>query len=174
MDLTGKHILDATCGSRTIWFNKNCAQCVYMDRREEHGTAIWRSTINDSVRRIDVEPDVVADFTEMPFPDNCFDLVVFDPPHMMSLGENSWMRKKYGALPKDWQNVIHDGFCECWRVLRPRGTLIFKWCEVEIPTREIIGAIGKEPLFGHRSGKRSNTQWMTFMKFPEDHDGIAD
>lgn len=59
MDLSNKHILDATCGSRTIWFQKECASAVYMDCREEHGTAIWKSSKNDSVRKLDVEPDVV-------------------------------------------------------------------------------------------------------------------
>lgn len=174
IDLTGKYILDATCGSRTIWFDKNCAQCVYMDKRQEHGIAIWKSTKNDSVRRIDVEPDIVADFTSMPFPDESFHLVVFDPPHMLTLGENSWMRKKYGVLPENWKPIIHDGFAECWRVLRKNGVLVFKWNEVEISTREIIDTIGVDPLFGHRSGKKSKTHWMTFMKFSEDRDGNTD
>ena len=30
--------------------------------------------------------------------------------------------------------------------------------------QEIGAAIGKEPLFGHRSGKKSNTHWACFMK----------
>ena len=164
MDMTDKHILDATCGSRTIWFQKEHPMAVYIDCREEHGTSIWKSTKNDSERKIDVDPDVIADFTMMPFEDNTFDLVVFDPPHLIKVGETAWLKKKYGKLNEDWPRMIHDGFWECMRVLRPYGTLIFKWSEIDIPTREIIKAIGKEPLFGHRSGKAMKTHWLCFMK----------
>ena len=31
-------------------------------------------------------------------------------------------------------------------------------------TPEIIDAIGYEPLFGHKSGKKLGTNWMCFMK----------
>jgi SAM-dependent methyltransferase len=162
--MTEKHILDATCGSRTIWFNKQHPMAVYMDCREEYGTAIWKSTKNDSARTLDVSPDIVADFTKMPFPDNSFELVVFDPPHLIKVGENAWLKKKYGKLPQEWQPLIRDGFNECMRVLKPYGVLVFKWAETDISTREIINAIGQEPLFGHRSGKRMGTHWMCFMK----------
>lgn len=160
-----KPILDATCGSRTIWFDKDCPHTLFMDCREEHDTAIWKSTKNDSVRTLSVEPDVIADFTDMPFEDNTFNLVVFDPPHLLHVGDSAWMKKKYGKLPADWKPVIHDGFWECMRVLRPYGTLIFKWSEIDIATREVINAIGTEPLFGHRSGKKMGTHWLCFMKF---------
>lgn len=166
-----KHILDCTCGSRTIWFNKEHPAAIYTDKRVEHDLAIWKSTKNDSVRTLDVEPDVVADFTDLPFPDCSFELVVFDPPHLDKVGDNAWMRKKYGRLEGDWRAMIHDGFSECMRVLKPHGTLIFKWSEVQIPTREVINAIGQEPLFGHRSGKQMHTHWLAFMKFEEDNNG---
>lgn len=162
--MKNKHILDATCGSRTIWFQKNCPEAVYMDCREEHDTVIWKSTKTDSVRRLNVEPDVLADFTNIPFPADTFNLVVFDPPHLKQVGENTWLKKKYGKLPEKWEELIHDGFWECMRVLKPYGTLIFKWSEVQIPTRKVIDAIGLEPLFGHRSGKAMNTHWLCYMK----------
>lgn len=163
-DMAEKYILDATCGSRSIWFNKNQANTIYMDQRDEEYFAEWKSTKNQSVRSCIVHPDILADFTEMPFPDECFDLVVFDPPHLITIGDNAWTNKKYGKLPEHWQDLIHDGFWECMRVLRDRGTLIFKWSETQINTRDVINAIGKEPLFGHRSGKKMNTHWLCFMK----------
>jgi hypothetical protein len=49
-------------------------------------------------------------------------------------------------------------------VLDTYGTLIFKWNEQQIKVKEIIDVIGVEPLFGHKSGKLSNTHWMCFMK----------
>lgn len=163
-NLDSKLILDATCGSRTIWFQKKHPLTVYMDVREEHATASWKSTKNNSIRTLDVEPDIVADFTCMPFPDNSFKLVVFDPPHLLKVGDNAWLKKKYGKLPSNWQSVIHDGFYECMRVLEPYGILIFKWSEIDISTREIISVINKDPLFGHRSGKAMKTHWLCFMK----------
>ena len=159
-----KLILDATCGSRTIWFDKNCSAAVFFDCREEHDTAIWKSTKNDSVRTLNVTPDVIGDFTNLPFDDESFYLVVFDPPHLLRVGDNAWLKKKYGRLPQDWTKLIHDGFWECMRVLKPYGTLVFKWSDIQVSTRDVINAIGKYPLFGHRSGKQMNTHWMCFMK----------
>lgn len=161
---TCKHILDATCGSRSIWFNKNCPQAVFFDKRSEHHKSTWKSTKRQSDRNLNVEPDVVGDFTNLPFPDESFELVVFDPPHLTEISESSWTFKAYGKLPESWEQMIHDGFWECYRVLKPYGTLIFKWSEIQIPTRDVIKAIGKEPLFGHRSGRKMNTHWMCFMK----------
>lgn len=60
--------------------------------------------------------------------------------------------------------MIKDGFDECMRVLKPNGTLVFKWNEYDIPVKDIIKVIGKEPLYGHKSGKQSKTHWMCFMK----------
>jgi ubiquinone/menaquinone biosynthesis C-methylase UbiE len=116
------------------------------------------------LRTIDVKPDLVADFTEMPFKDGQFAMVVFDPPHLKTLGQNSWMAKKYGRLPNDWEYMISKGFDECMRVLKQEGTLIFKWNENEIPVSKILEVINYNPLFGHKSGKRSNTHWIAFMK----------
>lgn len=153
-------ILDACCGSRMFWFDKNNPECLFMDKRRETLTA----KDGDKIRTIEINPDVVADFTDMPFKDNSFYMVVFDPPHMKSLGENSWMAKKYGRLPDNWQEVIRDGFKECMRVLKPNGTLVFKWNESEVKTSEILSIIPYKPLFGHTSGKQSKTIWMCFMK----------
>lgn len=52
-------------------------------------------------------------------------------------------------------------------VLKLHGTLIFKWSEIDIPTREVIQAIGIEPMFGHKSGKAMKTHWLCFMKTEE-------
>lgn len=166
--MTGdEHILDATCGSRMIWFDKYCDEAVYMDNRVVKDVRIWKSTKNDSARHLTIDPDIVADFTDMPFDDNSFNLVVFDPPHLQKLGETSWLCAKYGRLEGAWENMIHDGFAECWRVCAPYGTIIFKWSEIDIKIRKIISVIGHEPLFGNRSGKHLSTHWMVFMKFPE-------
>ena len=163
-----KLILDATCGSRMIWFDKNNPLALYVDRREEHDTSIWKSENGLEERKLNIIPDVVADFTNLPFEDNTFYCVVFDPPHLLNVGDNSWLCKKYGKLDENWQSVIYDGFHECMRVLKPYGTLIFKWNEYDIPVKDIVKAIGEKPLFGNRSGKQAKTHWMTFMKIPKE------
>ena len=160
----GAKILDATCGSRSIWFNKNCEDAIYFDKRQEFQTAIWKSGDGKSERKLTVNPDIIGDFTNLPFADETFCLVVFDPPHLKQVGENSWLCKKYGKLVEDWPTMIHDGFWECMRVLKTNGVLIFKWSEVQIPADKVWKAIGRKPLFGHKSGKQSNTFWGCYMK----------
>lgn len=71
-----KKILDVTCGSRSIWFDKNHPAALYCDVRDEEYTEIWKSTNHDSERTCIVHPDVLCDFTALPFPDNSFSLVV--------------------------------------------------------------------------------------------------
>lgn len=155
-----KPILDATCGSKTIWFNKDNQNAVYFDKRAETIFGEWRA----SQREITINPDVQGDFTNLPFANESFYLVIFDPPHLEWAGKTSWLHAKYGRLEGDWRKMLHDGFWECMRVLKPYGTLIFKWSDVQIKTSELIKIINCEPLFGHRSGKNMHTHWMAFMK----------
>lgn len=162
MQLENKKILDATCGSRTIWFNKHHPAAVYCDIRQCELTGVWGA--NQAERTCVVAPDIIADFTDLPFDDESFPLVVFDPPHLKDVGKNAWMAKKYGRLGEGWETMLRDGFRECMRVLKPDGVLIFKWSELQIPAPAVWAAIGQRPLFGHHSGKKMNTYWAVFMK----------
>ena len=159
-----KLILDVTCGSRTIWFQSHEPHTIYCDIRREKWEGCFGKT-RDHHMHLDIDPDIQCSFTDLPFDDNTFNLVIFDPPHVKNLSESSWLRKEYGTLDDNWQQLIHDGFEECLRVIKSGGVLIFKWSDISISTRDVINAIGQEPLFGHRSGKKMNTHWMCFMKF---------
>jgi len=150
-------VLDACCGSRMFWFDHKNPAALFMDKREE------KHVLSDG-RDLEISPDVVADFTKMPFPDNTFFLVVFDPPHMNSLGANSWLAKKYGRLIGDWHDEIAEGFRECLRVLKPNGTLVFKWNTTDIPLEEVLALAPIRPLFGHTTGRQAKTIWATFLK----------
>ena len=152
-----KKILDACCGSRMFWFDKNNPDVLFQDIRKENH-------ILCDGRTLEINPDIQADFRDMPYHNNTFNLVVFDPPHLKTLGDGSWMAKKYGVLSLNWENDLKKGFDECMRVLKPNGTLIFKWNETEVSTSKIINLFGQQPLFGHISGKRMTTHWMCFMK----------
>ena len=102
----------------------------------------------------------------MPFPAKNFKLVVFDPPHLLKAGENSWLTKKYGKLSEDWPRLLNQGFNECFRVLDDYGVLIFKWNEEQVTVKEVLKAIDRLPLFGHTTGRSGKTMWMCFMKLP--------
>lgn len=152
-----KHVLDVTAGSRMMWFSPEDHRVVFLDSRVE------RQELCDD-RVLTISPDVQADFRCLPFPDESFALVVFDPPHLRKLGLSSWTAAKYGALLSSWREDIAQGFDEAFRVLRETGILIFKWNEDQIPTNDILALTSVKPLFGHRSGRRSKTQWIVFMK----------
>lgn len=107
---------------------------------------------------------MIADFTDMPFPSDSFALVVFDPPHLGKLGATGKYATSYGRLEGDRPEMLRAGFAECFRVLRPEGVLVFKWCEYEIPLRRVLALTPEKPLFGHISGKRQQTHWVCFIK----------
>lgn len=138
-----------------FWFDKQHEDTLYMDNRE------LETTLCDG-RKLIVAPDIIADFRNMPFEDNSFYLVVFDPPHLIKAGEKSWLAQKYGKLNEaTWRMDLMQGFDECMRVLKKHGTLIFKWNEEQIPLKEVLECFGQQPLFGD---KRSKTHWVVFMK----------
>lgn len=149
-----KPILDACCGSKMFWFDKQNPLTVFADNRtEEH-------VLCDG-RVLQIRPDIIQDFRHMGFPDQTFHLVVFDPPHLVHAGPQSWLGKKYGILSGDWQNDIRQGFSECFRVLKQYGTLVFKWSDIQISTADVLKLAPCAPLFGHRRGK---TVFLVFMK----------
>lgn len=157
-----KKILDACCGGKMFWFDKKNPNVLFMDNRH-----LDRTLLCDG-RHLEVSPDLIADFRNMPFDDNTFNLVVFDPPHLIQAGKNGYMSQKYGTLNRiGWQEYIKKGFDECFRVLKKDGVLIFKWNETDIPVSAILKIIEHEPLFGHKSGKASKTHWLCFFKTQE-------
>ncbi len=145
-----------------FWFNRNNPQVAYGDIRNEHHTLCDGRSLN-------INPDIEMDFRDMPFESNQFNLVVFDPPHLLKAGKQSWLALKYGKLKDDWREDLKKGFAECFRVLANDGVLIFKWNETQIKVSEILALTDQVPLFGHPSGKRSNTHWIVFMKMEASH-----
>lgn len=170
-----EEILDATTGGRTIWHeaNKHNENTLYIDRREKepgfHG---------QEGRTYGVQPDEIQDFRDLPYADESFNLVVFDPPHdvteagMETLG--GYVQKKYGALHAEtWQADIEAGFDELWRVLKPGGTLVFKFSNRAVPFREVLALAPTDPLFGTMTKKtsRCENRWFVFYKADRDPGG---
>lgn len=152
-----KIILDACCGSKMMWFDKDNSKTTFMDIRKENH-------ILCDERKLVINPDIVADFRKIPFLDETFKLVVFDPPHLVKAGKDSWLAKKYGLLSANWEEDLRQGFKECFRVLKPHGVLIFKWNEDQIKIKKILNLTDTPPLFGHTTGRHGKTHWITFMK----------
>lgn len=158
-----KPILDVCCGSRMFWFDRQDDRAIFVDKRRESHTLPDVSSAG-GVRELVIDPDIVADFTALPFPDDSFYLVVFDPPHFARNGANGWMAKKYGTLDGDWRSELTKGFAECFRVLKPNGTLVFKWNEDEVSVNEILALTPNKPLIGNRYGKHYKSHFIVFLK----------
>jgi len=158
-------VLDPCCGTRMFWFDKSDPRVLFGDRRSETLTVTDNSRGNASgTRTLRIDPDVLLDFRALPFEANSFHLVAFDPPHLYQAGPRSWLAAKYGKLGQDWRDDLRAGFAECFRVLKPNGTLVFKWNETQIKVREVLALTPHRPLFGNTSGKKAGTHWIVFMK----------
>jgi tRNA G10 N-methylase Trm11 len=70
-------------------------------------------------------PNVIFDFGALPFKNESFQTVVFDPPYLTRGGPNAWQVLKYGKLSNSWENDLNAGFSEGFRVLKSGGVLIF-------------------------------------------------
>lgn len=93
-----KIILDTCCGGRMFCFDKENPLVLFADiRDEEH-------TLCDS-RSLKVHPDIVSDFTNMPFLNKSFKLVVFDPPHLVKAGRDSWLARSMESYRKIGQRL---------------------------------------------------------------------
>ena len=161
-------VLDPCCGSRMMWFDKTDQRCLFGDRRSETIVVTDNSRGNKSGKRsIIVEPDMLMDFRALPFEDESFWHVAFDPPHLIHAGPRSWLANKYGRLGDDWREDLRAGFAECFRVLKPNGTLNFKWNETQVPRAEVLACTPHAPMYGQVSGRKGMTHWYTFMKEPK-------
>ena len=139
-----------------MWNDKDRDDTIYVDRRIlPPGTIPVRPNWQ-------VRPTVCADFTALPFRDETFDLVVYDPPHIIRDNPSkSFLRTKYGELSSsNWQAALRDGWSECWRVLRIGGTLHFKWAEGSRPLKEVLSLFPEKPLFKNKQ----HVSWSVFVK----------
>lgn len=89
--------------------------------------SFWRgSTADVTVTGLDISPGrarhVCGDFTRLPFRDNAFDVVIFDPPYHTDVGKAkaSATHKRFGSFAtlSDLRGAVQLGTAEAWRVSR--------------------------------------------------------
>ena len=161
-----RDVLDATTGGKHIWHGeqKDADRVVFADRR-----TVPKGEL-DQQPNWSVVPDVQADYRELPFKSETFDLVCFDPPHRVSDGGmetiSGVIETKYGALHAEtWQADLRDAFDELWRVLRVGGVLTMKWNDAMRESGNVLEQLPETPLYGTNTAKRdTNTKWWVFHK----------
>lgn len=151
-------VLDACCGPRGMWCDKHDSRIIGLDKRCE--TVSWNEA--GGPRELEIVPDIVGDFREMPFPDGTFSFVLYDHPHLKWAGKSGRFFLRYGELDRtSWEEDMAAGFRECLRVLRPGGILLFKWSTCQIQMKEVARLFPCPPLFDSRQGK---THHIIFIK----------
>ncbi|WP_300667903.1 MULTISPECIES: SAM-dependent methyltransferase [Helicobacter] len=147
-----KPILDVCCGGRMFYADKENPNVLFCDKRFFETT--FKKVGKDE--KFSVKPDRIVDFRDLPFKNESFYLVIFDPPHILRGSQKSFMVQKYGKLDKSYREDLAKGFCECMRVLKSNGTLIFKWSEAQIALSEILKCFNQEPLLMQKTSKTSH------------------
>jgi len=160
----GARVLDATTGGKHMWHAdmKDCGRVVFADRRQveslEHQPG-WSC-----------EPSVLTDTRQLPFKDESFSLIAYDPPHRVTddgmTQLSGVIEQKYGALRvENWQADLSESFGELWRVLESGGTLTFKWADVHKSHQQVLDVLPETPLYGVTTEKdRAVTKWWVFHK----------
>ncbi len=94
----------------------------------------WTKWKPDDLVACDLNPEKSplgksVDFRDLPWPDDEFDAVAYDPPYKLN-GTPSGPDEAYGVdVPATWQDrlaLVLDGIPECARVLKPKGILLVK------------------------------------------------
>jgi hypothetical protein len=97
-------VLDATWGTGRFWDGSATVRVTGLDI-SPHG-----------------RPAVMGDFTRLPFRDQSFDAVIFDPPYLTDVSKagTSQMGRRFGAYGSDSEieDSIAAGCREAWRVAR--------------------------------------------------------
>lgn len=143
----------------------------------------WRESMRHIVGMdIDpkVQPDIIADNRDMPCEDECFDVVVYDPPHIPNQGKDKSkdFNDRFGLVVKSpaecGYNLTHTFrpfLKEAYRVLRKDGMLFckiadyvhghrFQWAHVEVvvAARE-IGFTACDCIVKVRKGPITDPRW---------------
>ena len=151
--------IDVTAGYRMMWPNKNPPNMIFMDKNKESQRA----------------PDILATWEYMPFRDNVFETVFFDPPHKLgrTTGRGHWAtpsNKNYYGIDiskTKFRTGVYKGSRE---FLRVANRLCFKWNDIELMVERVMTLFPKTwEKINHLvidKGLKTGTltHWVTFIK----------
>jgi hypothetical protein len=83
----------------------------------------WGGSAHVRVTAHDIDPlrapHGVADFRNLPYDDDAYDVALFDGPHLADSSQGSIMGDQFGTYPDaELKEAIQDGAREAWRVGR--------------------------------------------------------
>jgi SAM-dependent methyltransferase len=125
-------------------------------------------------------PTIVGDNTRMPFCDNCFDVIVYDPPHIPNQGadKSKDFSLRFGLVLKspaqngyNFSHMFPPFVQEAYRVLEPEGILFakitdyvhghrFQWAHVQlIQAATEVGFCACDCIVKVRKGPIVDPRW---------------
>lgn len=162
--------LDSTAGNRSMWKKRNPSDLIFMDKE----------------KKLFVKPDVLCVWQHLPFRDNVFNVVYFDPPHdkfsetSVHNNPSGWHNPRYegnrkiggtfwGSMPENYVGVYSKAVLEFYRV---SNRLCFKWNNSRIDFKDILRIFNRSGWVmvyekTHKSRKRhskTQTKFFTFTK----------
>ena len=159
-----KPILDATAGNRHIHGeNKHPDNVVFMDKEPN----------------LRIPPDVVATWDKIPYPDDYFHCVIFDPPHVFSLtsmyNQDPKARPNGSKKIPGWYGAFaskRDAVCQIIagqkEFARVAPRICFKWNEASLSIDRVLTCftewdiIFKEPAPSR--GDKPSTWWVKMVR----------
>jgi len=175
---------DAELLERMLDFYPQTRPHVILDATVNAGR-FWQGS-NRPVIGMDIDPaycpDVVADNMRMPFRNDSFDVVVYDPPHIPNQGRDKSkdFNTRFGLVLKspaengyNFSHLYPPFVQEAYRVLRPEGILLckitdyvhghrFQWAHVElIKAAAAAGFCPCDCIVKIRKGPIVSPRWKT-------------
>jgi SAM-dependent methyltransferase len=126
------------------------------------------------------KPDVVADNRQMPFKDTCFDVIVYDPPHIPNQGRDKSkdFNTRFGLVLKspatngyNFTHLYPPFVAEAYRVLKNEGLLLckiadyvhghrFQWAHIELIKAAVaVGFTACDCIVKVRKGPITDPRW---------------
>ena len=150
-----------------------------------NGGPFWRGSKRPIIG-IDIEPshrpNLVADNTAMPFRDGCFEVVVYDPPHIPNQGKDHKkdFNTRFGLVLRSskenhytFTHTFPPFLREAYRVLKAEGILLakitdyvhhhrYQWAHIElINAARNVGFTACDCIVKIRKGPIIDPRWKT-------------
>lgn len=166
-------ILDVTAGNRHIWKeNKFSDKVIFCDKETN----------------LKIKPDVVYKWNELPFKDNSFHCIIFDPP-FYARPASKWFKVQHcdplesnrdkelgthwwGETYPNHGSMIREFIKAQREFARVSPRLCFKWCDADLPIDRILTVFTdwqiqfKQSIIPTSRGKKygSRTWWVKMVR----------